>query len=220
VPKNTGKASRSEWVSTADAVQGISTHLGCDLESAAEILISFSKGRDVEVRCSSFIVDLGDPLYQPDQTGLPSWRIISPVEWRELVTNLASPSDFEWTRGRLKSTDSQNHFEDGLQLEEIRSIIIVGNIEFGRADLQAIMVPSKSGSGGKPYGAFWPKLAEETIVYLHECGTPQESGISQSRAINEILDRLAQIELDPPSGSTVQSLLVALSKRLLVETRS
>ena len=204
----------AEWISATEAVQKVSAHLGCNMQSAADILIAYTRGRDVGVRYRSFTIDLHDRRYLPHSGELPLPETLSPQEWRQLLEEASTSNGFDWVSSQLSVVDQTVSFEGRTQIEKTHSTTVYGHIEFWLADLAPLALERKLVSGGRRTGAFWPKLAEETAMYLFNNGAPEEWGVSQAEAIETILRPLSGDKMVPPSTSTVQTLLVAISKRV------
>lgn len=68
---------------------------------------------------------------------------------------------------------------------------------------------------GRPPGNFWPHLAEEIAVYVHENGAPDDTA-PIAPVIKDILDRLSTRGVDTPSDWPVRGVLENVFKRIRV----
>jgi hypothetical protein len=191
-----------EWISAADAVQAIAKHLGCDLNSSADILLAYSKGRSARVRYSIYTIDLHDEVNKP-QPEVTEPLVMEPEDWLTLVDDLKSRGAFNWVKNQVELIESTTSDSDGRVSERMHSTTIFGSLEFASADLKPIIEPVRAGNGGPKFGAFWPTLAVEFAAEIHIHGVPKEEGTSQEEAIKRILGRVAAIEVKGPERSAV-----------------
>ena len=75
-----------------------------------------------------------------------------------------------------------------------------------------LATPTKRGPG-RPHGPFWPIVAEELAVLVHEEGVPDHS-VPIAQVVNQLLDRIAVRGLTPPSFGTIRPVVDAVLARL------
>ena len=204
--------SNSEWLLVSDAVHAIHTSLGCDQDAAAEILLAFSKGSDVEVIFKGFFVedfDGGDDQYEPDLDGA-----LSGQDWKALFLSDLAKCQLVWAKNRLifRSLRIPTSSEP-----EIRQITTYDNVRLSRVSIKKLLLDDKQRRGPK-FGDFWPPLAAELAIYIHDNGLPGQVGTARARAASDIADALARRDVSV-STSQVETLLRAIEDRILKQDR-